>query len=61
MVEDASFLLLFCVQSGSGHDYIGQIVEFFEDVKHDLWFTAQWFFRVQDTVRIIRKKGQIET
>jgi hypothetical protein len=37
-------------QSGDSNDYIGQIVEMFEDINHECWFTAQWFFLIQDTV-----------
>ncbi|THU45863.1 hypothetical protein C4D60_Mb02t22450 [Musa balbisiana] len=31
-------------------DYIGRIVEFFETTDGELYFTAQWFFRAEDTV-----------
>lgn len=32
-------------------NYIGKIVEFFETTKQEFYFTAQWFFRPEDTVR----------
>nr|AEP33250.1 CMT-type DNA-methyltransferase [Posidonia oceanica] len=31
-------------------DYIGRIVEFFEAIDGEYYFTAQWFFRVEDTI-----------
>eukprot|EP00250_Pteridium_aquilinum_P019784 c24569_g1_i1 orf=241-3057(-) len=37
------------VHSGGEQDYIGRIIEMFEDDKKDTWFTAQWFYRVEDT------------
>ncbi|KAG1342665.1 DNA (cytosine-5)-methyltransferase CMT3 [Cocos nucifera] len=37
--------------AGDGEpDYIGRIVEFFETTDRELYFAAQWFFRVEDTV-----------
>ncbi|OAY70010.1 DNA (cytosine-5)-methyltransferase 1 [Ananas comosus] len=39
------------VKAGDGEpDYIGRIVEFFEGRDHTLYFTAQWFFKAEDTV-----------
>ncbi|WOK97533.1 DNA (cytosine-5)-methyltransferase 1-like [Canna indica] len=39
------------VKAGDGEpDYIGRIVEFFETTGNELYFTAQWFFRAEDTV-----------
>ncbi|XP_072992889.1 DNA (cytosine-5)-methyltransferase CMT3-like [Typha latifolia] len=39
------------VKAGDGEpDYIGRIVEFFKGVDNKLYFTAQWFFRAEDTV-----------
>ncbi|KAG6487340.1 DNA (cytosine-5)-methyltransferase CMT3-like [Zingiber officinale] len=39
------------VKAGEGEaDYIGHIVEFFQATDNQLYFTAQWFFRAEDTV-----------
>lgn len=32
-------------------DYIARVVEMFETVDRELYFSAQWFFRAEDTVR----------
>ncbi|KAH7422400.1 hypothetical protein KP509_12G007000 [Ceratopteris richardii] len=37
------------VHSGGEQNFIARIVEFFEDDKRKSWFTAQWFYRVEDT------------
>ena len=49
-MDDETLNIHFFLQSGSGEDYIGRIIELFEDFNGDSWFTAQWFFRVKDTV-----------
>ncbi|KAK1309987.1 DNA (cytosine-5)-methyltransferase 1 [Acorus calamus] len=36
-------------EEGEDH-YIAKIIEFFESLDGQLYFTAQWFFRVEDTV-----------
>ena len=33
--------------------YIGKIVEMFEAVDGDFYFTAQWYYRAEDTVSMI--------
>ncbi|GMH09899.1 hypothetical protein Nepgr_011740 [Nepenthes gracilis] len=38
-------------------DYIAKIVEFFETIDNKLYFTAQWFYRAQDTV--IKQHGDL--
>ncbi|XP_042459718.1 DNA (cytosine-5)-methyltransferase 1-like isoform X2 [Zingiber officinale] len=39
------------VEAGEGEAYyIGRIVEFFEAIDKQQYFTAQWFFRAEDTV-----------
>ncbi|KAK1435027.1 hypothetical protein QVD17_00782 [Tagetes erecta] len=39
------------VKAEEGHpDYIARIVEMFETVDKELYFSAQWFFRAEDTV-----------
>lgn len=43
---------MFCYQGTDGDaDYIGRIVEFFETADSNSYFTAQWFYRAEDTVR----------
>lgn len=37
------------INSDNGPDYVGRIVEFFEGVDGNCWFTAQWFYRPGDT------------
>lgn len=37
------------VNSDSGPDYIGQIIEFFETNDRQCWFSAQWFYYLNDT------------
>lgn len=53
-VSPSHAFLLTCseiIQAGDGEpDYIGRIVEFFETIDKQLYFTAQWFFRAEDTV-----------
>ncbi|XP_058108507.1 DNA (cytosine-5)-methyltransferase CMT3-like [Magnolia sinica] len=45
------------VKAGDGEpDYIGRIVEFFETPSHELHFTAQWFYKPEDTA-IKAKEG----
>lgn len=40
-------------QAGEGEaDYIAKIVEFFESIDGEPYFTAQWFYRAKDTVRL---------
>ncbi|TYG85181.1 hypothetical protein ES288_A13G032600v1 [Gossypium darwinii] len=47
-----SFSYLYTVHAEDGEDcYICKIVEMFEAVDGDLYFTAQWFYRAQDTLR----------
>ncbi|XP_017236074.1 DNA (cytosine-5)-methyltransferase CMT3 [Daucus carota subsp. sativus] len=38
-------------------NYIGKIVEFFETIKNEFYFTAQWFFRPEDTM--IKNKSDL--
>jgi len=41
------------VQSGEGKDpFICKIIEMFEGANGKLYFTARWFYRPSDTVRI---------
>ncbi|MCO5567288.1 hypothetical protein L7F22_020978 [Adiantum nelumboides] len=37
------------VHSGGEQDFIGRIIEMFEDDQKDAWFTSQWFYRIDDT------------
>ena len=35
------------------NNYICKIVEMFEDIDGELYFTAQWYYRAKDTVRYL--------
>lgn len=50
-VDGVLFELGACVfvHSGNEKDYIGRIIEMFEDDKKSTWFTSQWFYRIEDT------------
>lgn len=42
-----------CFQGEDGkHHYIAKIVEFFESSDNHAYFTAQWYYRAEDTVRL---------
>ncbi|KAJ7527101.1 hypothetical protein O6H91_16G037000 [Diphasiastrum complanatum] len=51
VVDNLSYKLGDCVtvNSDGESDYLGRIVEFFKAVDGSLWFSAQWFFRAEDT------------
>lgn len=36
-----------------GPNYVGRILEFFETMEGEYYFNVQWFFRAEDTVRIL--------
>ncbi|KAG6526584.1 hypothetical protein ZIOFF_016575 [Zingiber officinale] len=46
---EVSFVAFLIAGEGEA-DYIGRIVEFFEAIDKQQYFTAQWFFRAEDTV-----------
>lgn len=45
---------IFFVQAGEGNQpFVCKIVEMFEGANGKLYFTARWFYRADDTVRLI--------
>lgn len=45
--------LIFFQGEEEGHDHVGRVLEFFKTNTNEDYFRVQWFFRAQDTVRIL--------
>ncbi|GFY80737.1 transmembrane/coiled-coil protein [Actinidia rufa] len=44
-----------------GPDYIAKIVELFETIDRNLYFTAQWFYRADDTLDLVEKEKKLSS